>query len=124
MSLDTKRGVKRKTHAWCGASKENQASEESRSFVAQNAGRVDQSTDAVRLNGAANNGRSISSSGSGGLLGLEKLFLGIRGLGTAVGIPKEGGEDGKRSRVIKYRAESDSRRLHSGQICFGETRLV
>lgn len=118
------RGTKRKTDAWCGASEENQASKVSSSFVAQNTGSVDQSTNAVRLNGAADDGRSISGSGSGGLLRLEELLLRVRSLSTMISFTKEGSEYGERCCVIEDRAESDGRGFDGRQIYLEKTGLV
>ena len=87
-SVDIENGTKGKAYAWCRASEENQTSEISSSFVAQDAGGVDQSANAVGLNGAADDRRSISSSGAGGLFRLEEFFLRVRSLGTTVGVPK------------------------------------
>lgn len=113
---EEKRG---KTHTWRRASEEDQAAQVRCALVAERAGRVDQSSHAVRLYGAADEGRAPGRSGAGGLLGLEELFLRIRGLGALVGIAEDGAQDGEGGGVVEDCAEGDSGGLHGREVCKG-----
>lgn len=55
---------------------------------------VDQSTDAITLEGGADEGGAPGDSGGGSLAGSEELLLGVGGLGALVGLAEERAEDG------------------------------
>ena len=58
------------TYAWCGASHEDQTAQVGSALVTQSTSGVDQSTNAVGLNRATDEGGTPCGGGSGGLLGL------------------------------------------------------
>ena len=91
----------KKTYRRSGASHEDQTAKVGGTLVAQRAGGVDESTDAVGLDGGADEGRSPRGGGTGGFLGPDELLLGVGGLGAVVRIAEDGGQDGERGRVCE-----------------------
>lgn len=88
------------TYSGSRRSKEDQCPEVGRPLVAQSASSVDQSTDAISLDGRAGERRAPASSSGGSLAALEELLLRVGGLGLLVGIAEDGAEDGERDGVV------------------------
>ena len=104
------------TYTRCRAGHEDQATEISGSLVAQGPCGVDESSDTVRLDGAANDGGTPGSGGTSGLLALEKFFLGVRGLRTVVSVSEHRSEDSERGGVVEDGAHGNSRGLDGWEI--------
>ena len=104
------------TYTWCRAGHEDQATEISGSLVAQGTCCVDEGSDTIRLNGAANNGSTPGSGGTSSLLALEKLFLGICSLSTVVGVTEHRSKYGERCGVVEDGAHGNSRGLDGWEI--------
>lgn len=104
------------TYRGSGAGKEDECSEVSGALVGQSAGGVDQSTNTVSLNSGSDERGAPGKASRGGLARLEKLLLGVGGLGLAVGVTEQGGQDGEGSDVVEDGAEGDGRRLDRGQV--------
>ena len=100
-----------KTYRRSRAGKEDERSQVSSSLVGESASSVDQSTNTVCLKGRANEGGTPSSGGTGSLLGLEELLLGVGGLGLAVGLAEDWAKDGKGDDVVEHGTKGDSRWL-------------
>lgn len=97
------------TYGRSGGSEEDEGSEVSSAGVGEGAGRVDQSTNTVGLDGRADQGATPRGGGGGSLLGVEVLLLGVGLLGAAVGIAEDGAEDSQGDSVVEGRAKSDGR---------------
>lgn len=108
--------MRRKTHRWSGAGEEDQATEVCGALVAERAGGIDQRTHTVRLDGGADERCAPCGGSGGGFLRLEELFLGVGGLGLAVGLAEERAEDGKGRGVVEDGAERDGGRLHRWEV--------
>ena len=110
---------KSSTYAGCGARQEDKSTEIGGALVAQGTGGDHESTNTVGLSDATDDGGTICCGGAGGFLGLNKFLLGIRGLGTVVGVSKERAEDGERCGVGEDGTGGDGRGLHRWEICGG-----
>ena len=104
------------TYGRSRAGKEDERSEVSGALVGQSAGGVDQSTNAIGLDGGADERGATGKACRGGLARLEKLLLGVGGLSLAVGVTEQGGQDGEGSDVVENGAEGDGRRLDGGKV--------
>lgn len=102
--------------AGSGGGGEDEAAEVGSALVAQGAGGVDQGADTVGLQGRADEGGAPGDGGGRGLLGLDKLLLGVGGLGAVVGLAEEGREDGELNAVVEEGAEGNSRGLDGGKV--------
>lgn len=111
------------TYAGCRASHEDETAEIGGAFVAQGTSGIDQSADTVRLDCAASKRGSPGCGGAGGLLGLEKFFLGIGLLCTVVRVTKDRCKDGERSGVGKDGPKRDGGWLDRRQI-FARLTLI
>ncbi len=99
------------------ASHEDQTSQVGSTSVAERAGGVHQSTDAISLQGAAGERGTPGGGGGGGLLGLEEFLLGVGGLGAVVGVAKDRSEDGERGGVVEDGAERNGGGFHWWEVC-------
>lgn len=104
------------TYGRSSGSEEDQRAEVSSTLVGESAGSVDESTNTVRLNGRADDGATPRSGGGGSLLGVEVLLLGVGLLCAAVGVTKNGAENGKGDSVVEGRAEGDGRGLDGREV--------
>jgi hypothetical protein len=104
------------TYRWCRAGEEDQATEVCGALVAECAGGVDERTHTVGLDGRADEGSAPCGGGGGSLLGLEELFLGVGGLGLAVGLAEERAKDGEGCGMVEDGAERDGGRLDRGKV--------
>lgn len=95
------------SYRWSRASKEDQSTHVRSALIAQRAGGIKQSADAVGLDGRADKRCTPCCAGGGGLLRFEELFLGVGGLGLAVGLAEEWAEDGEGGGVVEDGAERD-----------------
>jgi len=105
------------TYGRSRAGEEDQGAEVSSALVAEGASGVDESTNTVRLHSGADEGGTPGSGGGGGLLALEELLLGVRGLRLAVGVAENWAEDGEGDGVVVDGAERDGGRLNRGKVC-------
>jgi hypothetical protein len=80
---------------YCGSrgSHEDDSTEVRSTLVAQSTSGVDESADAIALEGGADEGSAPGNGGGAGLPGVQKLILGVGELGTLVGLAEEGSED-------------------------------
>ena len=97
------------TYGRSSGSEEDQRAEVSSTLVGESAGSVDESTNTVRLNGRADDGATPRSGGGGSLLGVGLLC-------AAVGVTKNGAENGKGDSVVEGRAEGDGRGLDGREV--------
>lgn len=109
------------TYAWCGTGHEDQAAQVGGTLVAEGTGRVNQSTDTIGLDGAADKGATPGGGGRGGLLRLEEFLLGVGGLSAVVGVTEQRAEDGKRGGVVEESAEGDGGGLDRWEVCCGQS---
>ena len=110
---------KEDTHARRSARQEDQRSQVGSTPGAQGSSRDHESTNAISLDNTTNDGGTPSCGGTGGFLGLEKLFLAVGGLGPVVRVTEERSENGKRCRMREDGTGSDGRGLHGWEICSG-----
>lgn len=111
------------TYRWGRGRSEDEGSEVGGTLVAQSAGGIDEGTDTVRLDGGADERSTPSSTGGGGLLGLEELLGAVSGLRAAVGVTKERAQNGERGDVVEDGAKCDGRWLDRWEVCM-ETGLL
>ena len=104
------------THARSSSSSEDETTEVGSALVAQSTGSVDESADTVRLHGRADERGSPGGADGSGLLGLEELLLRVGLLRLAVGLAKDGAEDGEGGGVVEDGAERDGRGLDGWEI--------
>lgn len=104
------------TYRWCSASHEDYATKIGSTLVRESSGSVDQSTDTIRLNGRADNGRAPNRGGRSGFPRLDELFTRVRPHGSVVGVTEERGHDGQRGGMSEDGAERDGRRLDRREI--------
>lgn len=104
------------TYTGSGASEENQCAQVRSALVAQSAGGVDQSSHAVGLDGASNQGATPCGGSTGGLLGLDELLLRVGRLSTVVGVTENGGEDAEGGSVGKEGSHRNSGGLHGREV--------
>lgn len=112
------------TYARCGARQEDKSTKIGSALVAQGTGGDHESTNTVGLSNATDNGGTPCCGGTGGLLGLDELFLGVGGLGTMVGVSEERAKDGERCGVGEDGTGSDGRGLHGWEICRGRNQCL
>lgn len=113
---------KENTYTGSRASEEDQAAQVPGARVTERAGGVLQRSDTICLDGAADQRRAPGGGGTGGLLGLDELLLGVGGLGAVVGVAEEGGEDGEGGRLGEDGTDGNGRGLDRREIClFFET---
>lgn len=105
------------TYRWSRGCGEDEGSEIGGALVAQSAGGIDESADTVRLDGGTDERSTPSSTGGGGLLGLEELLGAVSGLRAAVGVAKERAQDGERGDVVEDGAKCDGRWLDRWEVC-------
>lgn len=95
---------------------EDETSQVGGALVAQSTGGIDESGNAVGLNGRADDGRAPGRGRGGRLLGLEKLLLAVSCLGAVVGVAEQGGQDGGRRDLVEDDAQGDRRRLDGWEV--------
>lgn len=117
MDFDDKRRSRLRTYTWCGRGHEDQAAQVGGTLVAERTGSVDQSTNTIRLDGAADDGATPGGGGRGGLLRLEEFLLGVGSLSAVVGVTEQRAENGERGGVVEKSAEGDGRGLDGWEIC-------
>lgn len=99
-----------------GTGHEDQASEIGSAFIAQRAGRIDESGDTIGLKCRSSKRRAPASSSGCSLLRLEKFFLGVCSLGAVVGVTEKRGQDGEGGSMGEDGAESDGGRLDRREV--------
>lgn len=117
MNLGNQRRSRVRTYAWCGRGHEDQAAQVGGTLVAERTGSVDQGTDTIGLDGAADKGAAPGGGGRGGLLRLEEFLLGVGGLSAVVGVTEQRAENGERGGVVEESAEGDGRGLDGWEVC-------
>ena len=95
------------TYRRCRASHEYQAAHVCRTLVAQCAGGIEKSADAIRLDGGAEERATPRSGSSGSFLRLEEFLLRVSSLGLTVGVAKDGAKDCEGDGVVKESAKGD-----------------
>lgn len=105
------------TYSRSRGGEENEATEVSSALVAQSAGGVEQGTDTVALEGSSDEGGAEANGGRGGLLGADKLLVGVGGLVAVVGGAEDGGQDGELNALVEGQAEGNGRGLDGGEVC-------
>ena len=95
------------TYRWSRASKEDQATQVRRALVAERAGGIDERADAIGLDGRADERCAPRGARRSSLPRLEEFFLGVGGLGLAVGLAEDGAQDGEGGGVVEDGAERD-----------------
>ena len=68
------------------------------------------------MNGATDERSSPGGGGGSGFLGLNKLLLGVGGLGTVVSVAKDGAEDSEGGSMVENGAEGDGRGLDGWEV--------
>ena len=114
---DTEVSTNEKTYTGSRASHEDQRPQIRRTLVAEGSRSIDQSTDAIGLNGRADEGRAPSGGCTGSFLALGELLFGVGGLSAVVGVAEDGSEDGERGGVGEDRAEGDRGGLDGWEVC-------
>ncbi len=111
-------------HPWWGqtytgssSGSKDETAEVGGALVGQSTGSVDESGDAVRLETSADKRGAPGGGGTGSLLGLDELLLGVGRLGALVGLAKQRREDGELNAVVESKAEGNSRGLDGGEVC-------
>ena len=99
------------------AGRKDETTEVSSALIAEGAGGVDESADAVRLQRGAEERGTPRYGGAGRLLGPEELLLSVGRLGALVGLSEERREDGEFGAVVEESTEGDSRGLDGGEVC-------
>ena len=97
----------RSTYRWSRAGKEDQAAEVRGALVAQRASGIDERTNTISLDSRSDERCTPRDARRGGLLRLEEFFLGVGGLGLAVGLAENGAQDGEGGGVVEDGAERD-----------------
>jgi len=101
---------------WRRAGQEDQGAEVCGALVAEGPGGIDERTNTVRLEGAADEGGAPRRGGRGRLLRADELFLGVGRLGAVVSVAKDGAQDGKGGDVVEGGAQGDGRRLDGWEV--------
>lgn len=104
------------TYRGSGGGHEDEGAKVGSALVAQGASGVDQSTDAVRLDGGTGERAGPGGGGASGLLGLEELLFGVGGLSLSVGVTEDRAEDCEGDGVVEEGAEGDSRWLDGREV--------
>jgi len=79
----------------------DQAAEIGSTLVAQRPRGIDQGANAITLEGRANKRGAPGNGSATGLLGLDKLFLGVGLLGALVGLAKDGAKNSELDAVVE-----------------------
>jgi hypothetical protein len=77
------------------------AAEIGSTLVAQRPRGIDQGANAITLEGRANKRGAPGNGSATGLLGLDKLFLGVGLLGALVGLAKDGAKNSELDAVVE-----------------------
>ena len=108
---------KGKTYRRSRGGGKDQSTQVRSALVAEGAGGVEQSTDAVALQGRADERGAPGDGGAAGLAGADELLLGVGGLCAVVRLAEDGGEDDEVDAVVEEGAEGDGRGLNRGEVC-------
>lgn len=84
--------------------------------MAQCARSIEQCTHAITLQGRAHKGRAPGESCAAGFARADKLLLGVGGLGSVVGLAKDGSEDDEVDAVVEEGAEGDGGGLDGREV--------
>ena len=116
-SYETSSSPLKATYTGSSSSSEDQTTEVGSALVAQRSSGIDESADAVALQGRADESGAPGGDGVGGLLGLDELLLGVGELGAVVGLAEERAQHGELDAVVEEGAQRNGGGLNGREIC-------